>query len=154
MTKEQARELMRLGLVVRLHAIEHELADWYRKFPDVFIGPPQLARPELRNGAAPAHWAGVVATKGTTKDTIKGKHGKGHGERVRANRRRSAATLDALAAVGRPVPKDKLHEIVNGGSTRVIGGLVRRGYVKFTKRGYVRTAKVFVVDTRKSATAP
>jgi hypothetical protein len=51
MKKTTYHELAKMGMRARLQAIEEELRDGYREFPDVFlVPPPQLVRPELRNG--------------------------------------------------------------------------------------------------------
>lgn len=50
MKKSDMHELAKVGMRERLKAIEADLRDWYREFPDVFlVPPPQLVRPELRD---------------------------------------------------------------------------------------------------------
>ena len=55
MKKHELYELAKIGMRERLKAIEEELADQYREFPDLFIGLPKLLKPELLNGASNGH---------------------------------------------------------------------------------------------------
>jgi DNA-binding PadR family transcriptional regulator len=50
MKKQEMFELARIGMRQRLKEIETDLQDKFGEFPDLFIGPPLLLRPELRNG--------------------------------------------------------------------------------------------------------
>jgi hypothetical protein len=55
-------ELAKVGMRERLKVVEAQLSGWYREFPDVFLGPPQLLRPELRNGHSPNGLGPVITT--------------------------------------------------------------------------------------------
>lgn len=55
---------------------------------------------------------------------------------VHERRTRSAAWLAQFSETPRPLPAE---------SQSFVGALLRRGYIKKTPRGYVRTAKPFIV---------
>jgi len=50
-TRTEMYELAKVGMREKLKATEAQIHAWYREFPELFLGPPQLLRPELRNGA-------------------------------------------------------------------------------------------------------
>lgn len=148
MTKQQIRSLALVGYVQKLKQIEAELQSDYKLFPEAFVGgtAPQLLRPELRNGGG--HWPIDVQPPARRKYGKRGPYkvkGKMTGDAKRRARREQVkvildafgSTPTALSASGFP-----------GGQ---IGALVRRGYLRKKRGGYVRTRKVFVVDDRKAA---
>lgn len=152
MKKDELRELARVGALAKLRAYEAELAIIFKAFPEVFASRtlPVLARPELRNGSA---WPVVEAVKRKyTKSTPEDRAAKrgGYSKQVRKNRRQSAALLQLVVDAGKPLAGDAIAQ-ASGVPIRWISPLVRRGYLKHTRKGYVRTAKEFVIDKRKSA---
>jgi len=69
MKRDEMYELAKIGLRVTLKAQEADLLEKYHEFPDLFTGPPQFLRPELRNGSSPhgAHDATVITALPTGK---------------------------------------------------------------------------------------
>lgn len=147
MKRNELIELARLGMTARLKAIEAELADAFKQFPDVFATrtPPVLVRPELRNGHA-KHWP-------ATGPAMKVKAFKSQSSAaITQNREQSARLLQFVADAGKPVSPEQIATGANV-SRRTYVPLVRTGYLKKTKRGYVRTGKVFIVSKYEADSA-
>lgn len=133
MTKDELRALAAVGYAAKLKQIEADLADGFKQFPEVFLGstPPQLVRPELRNGHG-KHWP-IEARKGKRQPIVN----------VTEQRTRTAHLLAAIAEHGKAMDNDAL--VAAGFNVRSIPPLTRTGYLKRTKLGIVRTAKKFEI---------
>jgi hypothetical protein len=145
-------DVVRLGVRARGQQIEDELRVLYRMAPGEFLGdaPPHLLRPELRNGAS--SWPEVVVTKGKKRGPYTKKSGY-----VGKKLARRAASAQLLADIEQHGPST-LAQLAQRGfavdARRGINALARHGFVKRARNGaYTRTAKAFVIDTRKGAGA-
>jgi hypothetical protein len=135
MTKHELRELARVGYAAKLKQLEADLADGFKQFPELFLGttPPQIMRPELRNGAG-THWP------------IEARKGKGKRQplvNVTEQRTRTSNLLAAIGEFGKPMSSEEI--VAAGFNLRSLPPLTRTGYLKRTKHGIVRTAKKFEI---------
>ena len=71
MTKTEMYELAKVGMRERIKVEEQTLSMWYREFPDLFTGPPQLLKPELRNGSSNGLHSTTITTPPTTQPDSK-----------------------------------------------------------------------------------
>lgn len=144
MNKQELRALALVGYVAKLKGVEAQLAVEYKMFPEAFIGdrPPQLVRPELRNGHAPG-WPIVATARPGKKQPTPDE---------RRQQRAESARLLGLVAKGTDTPAKLRAAGIAPTALRVIGILQNAGYL--AKRGevYRRTRKPFTIDQRKGAT--
>ena len=57
MTREELHTFARAGVAQKIAGIERELATYHKEWPDLFMSatPPQLLKPELKNGTGNGH---------------------------------------------------------------------------------------------------
>lgn len=160
MKRELSREILKLGVPVRLRDIEAELYELHADFPEFFLSvtPPQLLRPESRNGTASDEAPAVRGPRGPykkhKKPSTQTRHGMprkpgGATEQALAKRARSKAILDFIQANG-PLQVGSTLSALSGAVTgyhaSMLAPLVRRGYVRMGPKGYIRTGREYVVD--------
>jgi hypothetical protein len=129
-------QVYRLGIPIRVREIEEEVQAYHRDYPDLFLSdtPPQLLRPELKNGASSNgnHLAAPTTEK---------KHDSGYSKSVIEKRTKS---LDLLKWIGqRPRTLEAMRK--HGVDMRGIHQLEHNGYVKVTNDVFRRTNKPFLV---------
>lgn len=137
MTKEELHQFAAAGVAQKMQSIERELAVYHKEWPELFLSatPPQLLKVGLKNGNGNGngHWPAIVATAPEPAKPAKAKKG-GHTVAVR---RRRAETETFLAKFSTTTPQP-----ANDGG-RLIGAMIRYGYLKKKGDGFLRTAKAF-----------
>lgn len=149
MTKDELKEIARVGVRTILLKYEDELNALFLEFPEAFVTStaPMLARPELKNGHAAA--APVVTIKAGK--PRKGSRAYGTASALHGRRQASFDLLAVVEKSTRPMTIDELSASGAARDGRAILPLIRRGYLKRTAKGYVRTSKVFYVDKNQAA---
>jgi hypothetical protein len=125
----------KMGIPVRVREIEIEVRAYHRDYPELFLSatPPQLLRPELRNGASSN---GAEPTKRPAGSS-------GYSIEQKERRQRTADLLDWIAKKARTA--DDLKQ--RGTDMRGLHQLVQYGYLKQRNGAFSRTSKAWVVNS-------
>lgn len=150
MTKDELKDIARKGVRNVLLDFEEQLATIFHEFPEAFVSDvtPVIARPELRNGHGGARVAGVSTKDKLTRKMTKKSRLYGRTAAVTARRQKSFDMLEVVAQAARPLTLDEFTK-----DQRAALPLIRRGYLKKSGKGYVRTAKVFYVKKSEAEKA-